>query len=297
MEERLNASLATLAAAAEVGPGGVEWEPRERDLGLGRDNGPDQIRWIVRDDRGRLVDRSANFDRRCPLAGPKQRFVDGPIRDQNDRTWQTKTRLVAFSGPSIPEEHDSADNPPTVPGEVRPGASHASLAIIAFAPLGPAEATLRRLLLTLALLSMALWLVFAVTGRRLCRRARVPLTRMAIAARDSDAADPRTRLPLPGTKDELEDLGYAFNGLLDRLHEALERQRRFTGDASHQLRTPLTGLLSQVDVALRLERPPGEYQRVLKVVRAKGAQLRQIIESLLFLARAESESGARSSRS
>ena len=62
-----------------------------------------------------------------------------------------------------------------------------------------------------------------------------------------------------------------FNGLLDRLHEALERQRRFTGDASHQLRTPLTGLLSQVDVALRLERPPGEYQRVLKVVRAKGA--------------------------
>ena len=113
-----------------------------------------------------------------------------------------------------------------------------------------------------------------------------------MAARDADAADPRTRLPLPGTQDELEDLGSAFNGLLDRLHEALERQRRFTGDASHQLRTPLTGLLSQVEVALRLERPPGEYQRVLKVVRAKGVQLRQIIESLLFLARAESESGA-----
>ena len=170
VEERLNASLATLAAAAEVGPGGVEWEPRERDLGLGRDNGPDQIRWIVRDDRGRLVDRSANSDRRCPLAGPKQRFVDGPIRDQNDRTWQTKTRLVAFSGPSIPEEHDSADNPPTAPGEVARGLARI-LGTHRLAPLGPAEATLRRLLLTLALLSMALWLVFAVTGRRLCRRA------------------------------------------------------------------------------------------------------------------------------
>jgi signal transduction histidine kinase len=95
---------------------------------------------------------------------------------------------------------------------------------------------------------------------------------------------------LPGTRDELEDLGGAFNGLLDRLHEALDRQRRFTGDASHQLRTPLAGLLSQVDVALRRERPPEEYRRVLGVVRAKAAQLRQIVESLLFLARAEAES-------
>ena len=97
VEERLNASLATLAAAAEVGPGGVEWEPRERDLGLGRDNGPDQIRWIVRDDRGRLLDRSTNFDPRRLLPLPAHGIVDGPIQDQKGRTWQTKTRLVAFS--------------------------------------------------------------------------------------------------------------------------------------------------------------------------------------------------------
>jgi signal transduction histidine kinase len=114
---------------------------------------------------------------------------------------------------------------------------------------------------------------------------------MESAARDADAANPEMRLPLPGTADELENLGHAFNGLLDRLHEAMERQRRFTGDASHQLRTPLAGLLSQVDLALKRDRPPGEYRRVLGVVRAKATHLRQIIESLLFLARAETDSG------
>jgi signal transduction histidine kinase len=290
VNERLDAALATLAAAAEVGPAGIEWDPVERYLGLGRDTGADQIRWIVRDDRGQTVDRSANLDiRRLPP--PPQGSADGPLRDHDGRSWETKSRRVMAPGPITPENPDNADGPPYPSDEARPSPGYPALHLLAIAPLGPTETTLRRLALMLALLSTVLWLVSAVAGRWLCRRALAPLTRMARAARDSDATDRETRLPLPGTEDELEDLGLAFNGLLDRLHETLERQRRFTGDASHQLRTPLAGLLSQVDVALRRERPTGEYQRVLRVIRTKGAQLRQIIESLLFLARAESESG------
>jgi len=289
INERLEAALATLVAAAEVGPEGIEWDPVERDLGLGRDTGADQIRWIIRDDRGRTVDRSANLDFRY-LTPPPRGSADGPLRGHDGRSWKMKARPLIAPGPITPDNPDSADGPPYPSGEVRPDPGYAALHILAIAPLGPTEATLRRLALTLALMSTTLWLVSAVAGRRLCRRALSPLTRMAQAARNSDATDPGTRLPLPGTEDELEDLGRAFNGLLDRLHETLERQRRFTGDASHQLRTPLAGLLSQVDVALRRERPTGEYQRVLGVVRTKAAQLRQIIESLLLLARAESES-------
>ena len=99
------------------------------------------------------------------------------------------------------------------------------------------------------------------------------------------------RLPVPGTGDELEDLGRAFNDLLDRLHEAfdrlndaLDRQRRFAGDASHQLRTPLTALLGQVQVARRRDRTPEEYRQVLDRVLDEGTRLRQIVESLLLLA-------------
>jgi signal transduction histidine kinase len=271
VDERLDAALATLVAAAEIGPGRVEWEPGERALGLGRDPGADQIRWIVLDDRGRPVDRSANWDSSRP-ALEIARYPDrGAILYPGGRTYQAKIRLV------------------TSPAGAPPSQGYAELTFAAFAPLGPLQATLGRLALTLSLLSVVLWLAAALAGRWLCRRALAPLTLMATAARSASASDPTTRLPLPDTNDELEDLGQAFNGLLDRLHVALERQRRFTGDASHQLRTPLAGLISQVDVALRQERPAAEYQRVLGVVRTKAIQLRQIIESLLFLARTDSD--------
>ena len=108
------------------------------------------------------------------------------------------------------------------------------------------------------------------------------------------AADLGQRLPAPGTGDELDELGRAFNDLLDRLHEAFVRmheaydgQQRFAGDASHQLRTPLAALLGQVQVALRRDRSPEEYRRVLERVRTEGTRLRQIVESLLLLAQPE----------
>lgn len=287
VEERLDSALTTLAAAAEVGAQGVEWEPDERVLGLGLGHHADQVRWLVRDPSGRLLDRSPNWNpKRLPLdratatatGSPAGRYV-GP----DGRPWRIRTRWLA--APPSSEPRDS-------------GPGHDALNLVVFAPLAPTEATLRRLALTVIGLSASLWVAAAVAGRRLCRRALAPLSKMAAAARDADADDPGGRLPVPSTGDELEDLAHAFNGLLARqhetlarLHEALERQRRFTGDASHQFRTPLAGLLSQVDVALRRPRPPEEYQRVLGIVRAKAIQLQQIVESLLFLARSETEAG------
>jgi signal transduction histidine kinase len=84
-------------------------------------------------------------------------------------------------------------------------------------------------------------------------------------------------------------LGRAFNDLLDRLGESFERQRRFTGDASHQLRTPLAAMLGQIEVALRRERPPEEYRQILTLLRSQADNLREIVEALLFLARADAE--------
>jgi two-component system, OmpR family, sensor kinase len=286
VDERLNAALATLAAAAEIGPDGVEWEPDERVLGLGRDAGADQVRWVVWDDHGGLIDRSANLNSRRLVPQAPTGLEERKIRGRDGRGWRLlRRRLSAASFPGSPNPGGAAGSSGQPEGE----RGHRTLDLVAYVPLGPTEATLRSLGVTLTALSVGLWLVAALIGRRLCRRALAPLTRMAVAARDADAAEPGHRLPLPATRDELEDLGLAFNSLLDRLHEALERQRRFTGDASHQLRTPLTGLLGQVDVALRRERTLEEYRRVLEMVRSRGGHLRQIVESLLFLARAEAE--------
>jgi signal transduction histidine kinase len=165
--------------------------------------------------------------------------------------------------------------------------------LVGLAP-APVEATLRRLAAALALLSLVIWVGASVAGRGLSRRALAPIIRMARTATAMTPADLGRRLPGSGTGDELEDLGRAFNDLLDRLQdsfiqiqESYERQRRFAGDASHQLRTPLAAVLGQVQVALRSDRSPEEYRRILHLVQVEGVRLRQIVESLLLLARPE----------
>ncbi len=92
-----------------------------------------------------------------------------------------------------------------------------------------------------------------------------------------------------GTGDELDELGRAFNDLLSRLHVAYERQRRFSSDASHQLRTPLTVLIGQIEVALRQERSGEEYRRILGSALGRAVQLGRIVEALMFLGRAEAD--------
>jgi signal transduction histidine kinase len=290
VDARLDATLTALAAAAEVGPRGVKWEPKEREHGLGRDGAADQNQWVIIDDRGKYVDRSTDVSKlglraSAPMSPASLRF-----QVPDGRPWRAKTRRLNGSGVvARPVADDGALSRGTDDDDDEP--VYSALSLVAFAPLGPAEATLTRLVVTLTTLSAVLWVAAALAGLRICRRALAPLTLMATTASEADAADSATRLPVPKSRDEVQDLGRAFNGLLDRLHEALERQRRFTGDASHQLRTPLAGLLSQVDVALRRERPATEYRRVLGLVRTSAAELRQIVESLLFLARAESEAG------
>jgi signal transduction histidine kinase len=97
------------------------------------------------------------------------------------------------------------------------------------------------------------------------------------------------RLPSPGTRDELEEFATSFNGLLDRLHVALERQRQFTGQASHQLRTPLAALVAAIEVARRRRHTALEYERVLDRLHDDAVRLWRVVEALLFLARADAE--------
>src|SRR5205085_3391883 len=67
--------------------------------------------------------------------------------------------------------------------------------------------------------------------------------------------------------------------------------RRFTGDASHQLRTPLAAVLGQVEVALRRDRDPADYRETLRSVADEVRHLHRLTESLLFLARADADAG------
>ncbi len=286
-DERLAAALDTLAAAVETEPPGLEWEPADRHLVLGRDHGPAEPRWEVRDVFGRFVDRSANLAgaELFPPTADARRPDDVPpgvrpfVLDGADARIARRV-LWPTGGPS-----GQAPLPSEGPGPRR----HPGLVLTAAVSLAPAQATLRALALTLVGLSAGVWLTAALLGHGLCRRALAPVAAMAAAAQDMGAADLTRRLPGTPTADELGELHRAFNGLLDRVQQAYERQRDFTGNASHQLRTPLTALLGQLDLALRRDRPAEEYRRVLGAARDQAGRLRQVVEALLFLARADAE--------
>jgi signal transduction histidine kinase len=291
VSDRLSSALAVLAAAAEIHPGGVEWEPQERVLPLGQEQGAERLRWMVFDDRGHRIDHSRNLADADLTAAwvPRLGTAELPARlvDRRGRSWQISQRRIQritslASGSRVAERAAPADLEPA-------GTLHPGLVLTVAAPLGPMEATLAALAWFLVALSAGIWLVAASLCRRLSRRALAPLLRMAASARGLDATDAGWSLELAGTRDELDGLGRAFNDLLARLHVAFERQQRFSGDVSHQLRTPLTVLIGQIEVALRHERSGEEYRRALKYALGGAVQLRQIVEALLFLGRAEGD--------
>jgi heavy metal sensor kinase len=286
-DERLDAAMNTLVAAVEIGPDGVEWEPAERHLNLSQGAFADQVVWTVSDDKGKQVDRSGPAaDDLLPAASASQggdQRTTGDVRWQEER-WQWSRQWVR------PTPGMQARPEPVQPGQANEPTKYPALTITAGMSIEPVAAVLRRLAGTLAGLSLATWLVALVLGRTISRRALRPVNHMALAARDMDADDLGQRLPSSPTGDEVEELAVSFNGLLDRLQESFERQQRFTGDASHQLRNPLAAVLGQLEVALRRQRSPEEYERVLTTVHGQALHLRRIVEALLFLARADAES-------
>lgn len=284
-QERLEGALNTLVAAVEVGPEGLEWEKTQHKLDLGLRHVSDQVVWLISGDKT-LVDSAGSEDLVKSLSTSAWRLEEQK-KTRDNVVWQDQPWLV---GQRWLDVHAMGKPAPEPPPPVHPGEKkYQQLFIAAAVPLGPARAELAYLAGILGGLSVLIWLAALVSGRYVCRQALLPVQRMAQSARDMEASDLTERLPVAATGDELEDLSRSFNGLLERTQESLERQRRFAGDASHQLRTPLTALLGQLEIALRRDRSGDEYRQVLATAQRQGKHLQQIIESLLFLARTDAE--------
>lgn len=118
-------------------------------------------------------------------------------------------------------------------------------------------------------------------------RALRPLTTMTYSAAAISAEDMSKRLPVPTANDEVRSLAVAFNATLDRLAAAFVRQRRFTADASHELRTPVTAILGQAEYALTHTRSPESYQAILGRIQIEAERMQRLIGRMLALARVE----------
>lgn len=146
----------------------------------------------------------------------------------------------------------------------------------------------RPVIIGLAALGLIVSLAGYAIGALISRRGLQPLTSITAIVSEIAANDLDARVgPQPHT-DELGRLATTFDRMLDRLQAAFERQRRFTADASHDLRTPLATLRAEVDLALRRERTAPEYRRALTAVAGDADQLDRLIDTLLLAARSDS---------
>lgn len=110
-----------------------------------------------------------------------------------------------------------------------------------------------------------------------------PVERMRAAAERLPAG---RRLPLPGSHDELRSLAAAINGLLARRDEATARLRRFTGDAAHELRSPVASIRVQAEVAVANPDPELSHETLADVV-YESERLSSLVDGLLALARSD----------
>jgi len=147
------------------------------------------------------------------------------------------------------------------------------------------ERTLSRYLTILVVLVPLAVVLAAGGGILLARRALRPVDTMSLTARRITAEDLSRRIPRHRTGDELDRLAETLNAMLDRLEDAFGQVRRFAADAAHELRTPLTALRGGIEVALRGERSPAEYRRVLRSSLEEVERLTHLAEDLLLLSR------------
>lgn len=143
-----------------------------------------------------------------------------------------------------------------------------------------------------AVIAIALAAVLAgglvvVVSATLARRALAPLQAFSDLATEIEGHDLSQRVQ-HGGDDELGRLGSAFDRMLDRLESAFARQRRFTADASHELRAPLAVIRAEADTALQQERGPREYQDALHTIVAEVERIDALVDALLLVARADS---------
>jgi heavy metal sensor kinase len=145
-----------------------------------------------------------------------------------------------------------------------------------------------RFLLLLLLAVPAALALAAVAGQSIARRALKPLDQMNASAENITAHNLHDRLDVANPNDELGQMATSFNNLLQRLEQAFFHLHRFTADAAHELRTPLSVVRATSEVALQEQRSVDDYRNALSNVLEEAVRLNATIDSLLLLARAES---------
>ncbi len=153
--------------------------------------------------------------------------------------------------------------------------------------MGSYNANLRLTLLATVALATVLLIIVAFVGRWVLNAAFRPVSRMTAEAEAWSTADLDRRFEMGDPHDEVTQLAATLDGMLDRLAAGLRRERRFSAEVSHQLRTPLAKIKGEAELALRRERDPAYYQEALASVAQSADQMTRTVEALVAAAQEE----------
>ncbi|HUI54897.1 MAG TPA: heavy metal sensor histidine kinase [Bryobacteraceae bacterium] len=219
------------------------------------------------------------------LAGGKLLAASAPIP-------QPELEAIAARAQAGGQQDQVVAVPQAGPNGARAALQHTTVGgrpylVLAVQPLdeiAAALAALRRVLF------LALPLVIGLAGLGgywLASRSLAPLGWMAEQARRITHSNLDTRLEIGKAADELAMLSESFNELLSRLDQSFDSIKRFVADASHELRTPISIIRGEADVALSHDRGAGEYRETLATILDESRRLSRLVDDLLNLARAD----------
>lgn len=220
----------------------------------------------VVDDRGAVIASTANVEGEAPVTSRRPTATDGLT---------STLRISALDDRSMRVVTLSTDTPlgtvTVYAGESLAGADRTRSAMVAALALG---------------LPLLLIVVGAVTwwaaGRTL-----TPVRRITRTMAEITGSDLHRRVPVPATADDIGDLAATVNDTLSRLESAVDRQRRFVADASHELRGPLAALRAELEISLAHPEATG-WNEVARNALDDVTRLQHLTQDLLLLARMDS---------
>jgi heavy metal sensor kinase len=135
----------------------------------------------------------------------------------------------------------------------------------------------------------AIILILFILTRAIAGRSIRPVEEVIATAQTVTQSNLDQRIPLPHNHDELYRLSATINALFDRMQDAFQREKQFTADASHELKTPLSAVKGTLEVLVRKPRETAHYEERIRYCLDELNRMARLIDQLLMLARYENE--------
>jgi len=136
---------------------------------------------------------------------------------------------------------------------------------------------------TMLILNPILLFLLILAGSKLIDKILIPIKNITQTAKEISISDLSKTIPQPKYNDEIKRLIDSFNAMIKRLENGIEKIDKFNSDVSHELKTPLTVIKGEIEIALRREREPQYYHRSMQTILQETNQIQKIVEDLLLL--------------